>query len=467
MISLRPYQQDMVSKISTSLRTHQRVLAQAPTGAGKTVLSSHMMGQSASHGWKVWFVVHRKELVEQTSNTMRAMGLNHGFVAAGFPRTYDEPILLCSVQTLATRCADLVAAYGEPNIVFWDEAHHCAAGTWEKVASYAPRSRHVGLTATPERLDGKGLNGLFNSLVPGPSVRWLIEQGYLSKYRIFSKPGPDLSQIKRGKSDFNQNQLGEAYDNTILGDAVQHYQQHAPGTQAVAFCVNVEHALKIAHLFRKAGINAEELDATANASHRKNTVQRFRDGKIRVLTSVDLFGEGFDLPELTSSILLRPTMSLGLYLQQVGRCLRAAPGKKEAIILDHAGNVARHGLPDDEREWSLMGRKKQPRAKSMKQCPQCYGYNQPAIRACEHCGYEFPVREVEREIQEREGMLKEIDPEAYRQKMNKARQQVGFAARAETDAEAKAALQQIARERGYKPGWVYQQMKLRRQRRSA
>lgn len=441
-MELRPYQADIIDKTRRALKVHRRVLVTAPTGAGKTAIASHMLRESAGKGMRAWFVVHRRELVEQTSFTLKRVGVEHGFVAAGFPVQYRKPVTVCGVHTLARRLDRLP----EPRLIVWDEAHHCAAGTWQAVADRYPDAWHVGLTATPERLDGKGLSSLFNALVPGPSIRWLIEQGYLAPYRVWSHPAPDLSAIRMRGADYDAADLEAAMDAPhILGDAVQHFLSICPNARAVAFCVSVKHAMHTRDAFRRAGIRAEELDGGCDMGRRKKTIAAFRRGDVQVLTSIDLFGEGFDLPELETAILLRPTASLGLYMQQVGRALRAAPGKAHAIILDHAGNVHRHGPPDEDREWDLRGRQKRKRgvdAVRTKVCPNCFGQTLSGRPICEHCGHEFGAQP--RVIEEREGDLVELDVAAQRR------------ARKEEVAKARdrSALERIAAERGYKPGWV-------------
>ena len=403
-MELRDYQVAAIADLRRALRTHKRALLQLPTGGGKTAIAAYMLKEAAERGRRAWFVVHRRELVEQTGAMLKRIGATFGFVAAGFPPQYNRAITVCSVHTLAQRLDRLPA----PDLIVWDEAHHCAAGTWQRVADAAPYAYHVGLTATPERLDGRGLDHLFSALVPGPSVSWLIEQGFLSPYRAWTHPIADLGAVRQRGADFDPTGLAEAVDKPhILGDAVSHYLKLCAGKQAVAFCVNVEHAVHTRDAFRAAGVIAEEVDGKTRPDIRKRIVNAFRRGDVQVLTSVDLFGEGFDLPELHAAILLRPTQSLGLYLQQVGRALRAAPGKDEAIILDHAGNIERHGLPDAARDWQLAGRKKRSRKQAVKTCPSCFGTVAAAARTCDYCGHSF-VTAAEREIEQRMGELEEV-----------------------------------------------------------
>lgn len=440
-MQLRPYQMDLIDKTRRALKVHRRVLLQAPTGAGKTALSAFMLKETADRGRRAWFVVHRRELVQQTSETLARFGANHGFIAAGFPPSYRRPITVCSVQTLAKRLDRL----NPPDLVIWDEAHHCAAGTWGKVSDFCPNALHVGLTATPERLDGKGLAGMFSALIPGPPVNWLIEQGYLAPYRLWSKPVPDLADVRVRGADYESDALSSVVDQPhILGDAVAHYRAICPGAQAVAFCVNVQHALNTRDAFRAAGIAAEELDGTIDRGTRQRVVRAFRRGEIQVLTSIDLFGEGFDLPELQAAILLRPTKSLGLYLQQVGRALRASPNKPYAVILDHAGNAMAHGLPDEARDWNLEGRTKRKGALGSKICDNCFAANHPGAACCVACGAPFARETIQRDPVLVDGVLVEVDPALLA-----AKRRAEIAA-----AKDRAALEAVAAARGYRAGWV-------------
>lgn len=439
-LALRPYQSDLLDETRRALAHHKRVLMQLPTGGGKTVVGGAMLIGAANKGLRSLFVVHRRELIEQTAVTLDKVGLPHGFCAAGFPPRYKEPVTLCSVQTLGSRMERLP----KPDLIILDEAHHAAAGTWRKVVDAFPDAFLVGLSATPQRLDGRGLDGLFNALVPGPTVAWLIEHGFLSKYRVWSHTPPDVASVQDRGADYDPAALAAVMDEPhILGDAVQHYRDICPQARAVAFCVNIQHAIHTRDAFRAAGVVAEELDGTADTRHRKAVVRAFRAGEIKVLTSVDLFGEGFDLPELETAILLRPTKSLGLYLQQVGRCLRTAPGKDCAIILDHAGNVARHGLPDQDREWSLQGkRKRKGGAAPVKTCMNCYGSCATSCTVCPYCQHPFDT--APRELEERAGSLIEIDVEQARLRAKVEVKQ----------ARTRAELEAIAAQRGYKRAWV-------------
>jgi superfamily II DNA or RNA helicase len=258
-----------------------------------------------------------------------------------------------------------------------------------------------------------------------------------------------LGQLKKRAGDFAKPELAQAMDKpSITGDAVAHYAKLAPGKRALVFCVSLEHAEHVRDSFRKAGFTSERIDGKLDRPERKRLVKEFSAGRIQVLTSCDLISEGFDLPAIEVAILLRPTDSLGLYLQQVGRALRTHPGKSHALILDHAGNAGRHGLPDDPREWALgedkaNARKKKP-VFSVRTCGKCYAAAKPGTMVCVECGWQWPVEA--REVKEIKGELEEVDVELQRQKIQ-ARREVGMSKTLE-------ALTQLERTRGYKPGWA-------------
>jgi superfamily II DNA or RNA helicase len=280
-------------------------------------------------------------------------------------------------------------------------------------------------------------------MVRGPSVRWLIDEGYLSRYRAFAPSTPDLTGVHTRAGDYIQTELDELMgQKAIVGNAVAHYRRLAAGKRAVAFCVSVKHSRNVAEQFRAAGFVAHHLDGETPREERRAAIQAFRDGHIQVLCNVDLFGEGFDLPAIEVAILLRPTKSLGLYLQQVGRALRPYPGKASALILDHAANMREHGLPCDDRDWSLEDRERRKKGERedvepIKQCPQCYAVHAPAP-ACPECGHVYQA--APRKLTEVDGELQEIDIERARE-MRKAEQR---------EARSLDDLIRLAQARGYK-----------------
>lgn len=408
-ITLRPYQNTLIERTRANFiagKTSQLLVL--PTGGGKTMCFSYMASKAVEKGLRVWILAHRVELLEQISRTLSVFNVAHGMVAPGYMSDRHKPVQVASVFTMVRR----MERYEEPDLIIVDEAHHAISdSTWGKVIKEYPKAKLLGVTATPIRLSGEGLGDLFQCMVQGPTMRELIDLQALSPYRLFAPAGVDLSGVHTRMGDYVRGELEAAVDKpSVTGDAVAHYKRLANGKRAVAFCVSVAHANHVAEQFRSENISAQAIDGSMERGLRQSLLKEFADGKIKVITSCDLISEGFDVPSIEAAIMLRPTQSLGLYLQQVGRALRIFEGKSEAIILDHAGNVRRHGLPDEERIWSLDGSaKKKTQKKSevpVKTCGSCFATVAAAATHCA-CGYEFPA--VKREINHVDGELQEID----------------------------------------------------------
>ena len=408
---LRPYQERIIGEVRQAIGQGSRApLIVSPTGSGKTVMFSHIADGAGKKNKRVWILVHRAELVDQTSRTMREIGIHHGVIAAGWPVDPLPHVQVVSVQTVVRRTGGLIP----PDIIIVDECHHAAAGTWGKILQAFPQAIRLGFTATPERLDGKGLSDTFDCLIRGPEVAWLIEQGFLTQPKYYAPPNQlNLDGLHVRGGDYARDELAKELDKpTITGDAVGHYQRICPGVPAVAFCTSVAHADHVAQAFAASGYRAATLDGTLDRQERRQRVRGLSDGSLQILTSCEIISEGFDIPVVSAAILLRPTKSLGMHLQQVGRVLRIAPGKERAIILDHVGNCLRHGLAEEEREWSLEGRKKKAKksgdddAPPVRQCPRCYACHVPAP-ICPECGHLYEVKK--REIERVDGELVELN----------------------------------------------------------
>jgi superfamily II DNA or RNA helicase len=419
-MQLRSYQDRAIDDLRSAYQSgaHAPLLV-LPTGGGKTCIIAAISANAAARGRHVLILVHRRELIHQTSSKLAWVGLEHGIIAAGISPS-DHAVHIASVQTLARRLSRLD---WQPTLIIIDEAHHAIAGQWARILDHWPDAYRLGVTATPCRLDGCGLRGTFDTMVLGPSVADLIFTGYLSPARIYAPPVvADLQGIRSRGGDYANDQAAAAMDRpTVTGDAIAHYQRLAAGQQAIAFCCNVAHAVSVCDAFKTAGISAELL--LGNTPYREQVVAAFAAHRIRVLVTVDVVSEGFDVPAASCAILLRPTQSLGLYLQQVGRVLRPAPGKEHAVILDHVGNVNRHGFPDDPRDWSLddrMRRSKGTPAPSVRTCPECFAAFKPAP-ICPVCGAGCaPIRS--RVIREMAGELRELKREEVRQRTDERRQ---------------------------------------------
>lgn len=451
-IILRDYQDALVAGARAAIDAGtRRILVQSPAGSGKTVTASFMVAGIVNRGRRVMFAVHREELAKQASKTFRAFGIHHGYVMSSM--SMDTRLLahVAMIDTLRNRLGKVI----RPDVLIVDEAHHAVSPTWRKIIDlWAEQGTLIiGLSATPIRLDGRPLAGLFDTMVLGPTVKHLISIGALSDYTYFAPPSLlDLAKVKTRMGDYAQDQLAEASDKpAIIGDAVEHYKRLLGGKRAIGFAVNIEHSKHIASMFNSAGVPAAHVDGETPAGERAATIESFARGDIKVMSNVSLFGEGFDVPSCEGVLMLRATQSLSLHIQICGRAMRPHAAKDKAVLLDHVGNFLRHGLPDDDREWSLEGKKKKAGGKAaaeesvaLKQCPTCYRVHEPAP-ACPFCGhvYEAPRREMEQV----DGELKAITAE---DKALLQRQMKIEVAKARTVEE----LQAIAQARGYKPGWA-------------
>ena len=418
-IALRPYQLEAVQRVRLAfMEGHRAVLFVLPTGGGKTVVFSHIAQQAAARGNRIAVLVHRAELLEQASRSLAALGVEHGLIAAGRSMNLRAPVQVASVATLARRLGLLKPEHFQLLIV--DEAHHSNAGTWSKVIGHFHSAHLLGVTATPVRSDGRGLGEFYSELVLGPTPAWLSDNGYLAPARVYAPPiGFSAQGLRRRMGDFDLRQAAGALGGSrILGDAVSHYQRHLTGRTAIGFCCSIAHAQAVAEAFSERGINAASIDGTQDAATRRQLLEQLGAGELKVLTSCSLIGEGVDVPSVGGCLLLRPTQSLALHLQMIGRCLRPQPGK-EAVILDHVGNIERLGHHLDVQEWSLDGIKKreQTRAPSVKTCPQCFCAMASTLSLCPECGHVF--RPERQKLVTVEGELREISQQELRSRRKK------------------------------------------------
>jgi superfamily II DNA or RNA helicase len=439
-MNLRPYQHQLITDIRLQYQLGKRsVLAVLPTGGGKTVCFSHIAQAAAKKGNRVCILVHRQELLDQAC---RCLPVPHGRIQANRSMDLSHSVQVASVQTLARRLHLLPRDFFQLLVV--DEAHHTTAGTWAKTLAHFQAAKLLGVTATPIRGDGRGLGEHYQSMVQGPSAAWLTDNGFLAPAKVLAPPGFSSAGLRKRMGDFDMGQATELLQQgQAMGDCLTHYRQHLAGQTAIAFCCSVAHAEAVARLFQDAGIAAASIDGNTDSTRRRQLLIDLGTGSLKVLTSCSLIGEGVDVPSVGGCILLRPTASVGLHLQMIGRCLRPQPGKR-AVVLDHVGNSLRLGHHLEEREWSLDGATKRDReaSPSVKVCPTCFSTCATLAAVCSECGHEF--RTEARELQVVEGELKELA-------VTKRREQ--------GTAQSLDDLRQLAKQRGYKPGWaerVYQ-----------
>lgn len=372
----------------------RRIVQQLPTGGGKTVLAATMLHGTAQSGKRAAFVVHRKELIDQTATTFTAMGIAHSFIAAGRPLDASAKVQICGVQTMTNRLDEL----GHFDLICWDEAHHVVAASYANIMARYPNAIHIGPTATPQRLDGRGLHPYFDAIVCGPQTAELIARGFLSRFRYYAPGIPDLVGVKTFAGDFNRGDLSNIMDKPkLIGSVVETYLQLAAGEQGVVFNVDRQHSRNVAAAFKADGVAAAHIDGAMHADERAELVAAWRAGEIKVMNNVGLFGEGVDLPGLVYAGLNSPTQSLSKFLQECGRPLRVFAGKTGAIIADHSGNAFRHGLPDDDREWTLADRVRSKKAANddacpIRQCPICFRVVRATVKVCPGCDHVYAIK---------------------------------------------------------------------------
>lgn len=388
---LRDYQKNFINSVRREFaRGVKNVCGVAPCGAGKTVMTGWMIRESVQRGKRSIFFVHRKELIEQTANTFAALNIPFGVISAGFPANYEMPVQIAGVQALVNRLGEIPT----PDFLICDECHHILAKTYLKIINYWRNAALLGVTATPERMGGVRLGDVFDSLVIAPGVKELTRLGNLVPFQYFA---PDLNlsleklHVKRG--DYVNSEAANLMSQAkILVNIVDEYKRHAKGKSAICYCVNIEHSKIVTERFKKAGIPAAHCDGETPAKKRAQIVEDFREGKFKILCNAELFGEGFDVPNMDAVILARPTKSLTLFIQQSMRPLRPDPDnpKKIATIIDCVDNFSRFGLPDRNHKWSLApNEERESQDAPVKVCPDCDAVVPAGTQRCPVCGYKF------------------------------------------------------------------------------
>lgn len=389
--SLRPYQDELIQSVFAQWSAgHRRILAQSPTGSGKTVCFSVIATELTAKGEGVLVLAHREELILQAQEKLAAVTAQSvGIIKAAYRPDPSAALQVASVQSLIRR-RDRPTA----ELIIIDEAHHSPANSYQEILNCYPDAYVLGVTATPARSDGQGFKKQYDALVLGWSVRKLIEAGYLCQFRLFAaKKCIKAADVALTAGDYNQRELAKLVNTTLtLGDVVETWKKHALGKKTVVFCVDVAHSEAVAEGYRVAGYAAEHLDGESSTLERSEALERFRTGETKILVNCALFTEGLDIPDIECVQCLRPTTSLILHLQMVGRGLRQSVGKEYLTILDHTENWVFHGLPDEEHEWSLEPVSLKTSSWAL-QCPDCQHCFRPqpheqknAIATCPNCG---------------------------------------------------------------------------------
>ena len=373
---LRNYQEELISRIEASWKKgNRRILLQLATGAGKTIVFSYLVKKFLEENIRTLVVAHKKELITQAYEKLTQIsGWEAGYIKAGFKENRDCLIQVASIQTLARRKKP------DAGLLVIDEAHHSPSKTYLDLFSEYDDAQILGVTATPLRNDGQGFQNLYDDLIVGPNNDWLIESGYLSKFKLFGTP-IKISPKERAnqKKDYTGRQLSKALESSdyVNSNVLDEWFEKAPGKQTVVFCVSVKHSKEVCQLFQERGINAAHLDGTTSDAERDEIINNFKRKEIQVLTNCGIVSEGFDVPGLECVQCVRPTRSTSLWLQMIGRVLRPAPDKEYAVIIDHTENFANLGLPDLPRLWSLKPLSLDPETLFSRECIECHHVFRP------------------------------------------------------------------------------------------
>ena len=370
MIALRGYQRDLLKRVQKALEPHNaRVMMQLPTGGGKTIIAAYLLSSYLKEGRKAVWLTHRKELAHQTDRRLtETAGIladcdKTGWVVGAPAPAIADGVKILMAQTVSRRVANsnVWSRYDSDDLMVIDEAHHATARGWELAMEYWP-GRIVGLTATPWRLSYReGFQHLFGGLICGPQVADLQGERSLCKTRVLI---PDSDhRIKGGTigstGDYTETGIERAnYDrpNVMTAGARRFWQSHSQDRQTIVYAVSKKHASNLVDVFNESGVSAELILGDTDPTERAGTIAKFDTGSLQVLVNVAVATEGFDLPDASCVVIARPTESLALYLQMVGRGLRPKPDDRDCVILDLAGNSLKHGLPEDHREWTLAPR---------------------------------------------------------------------------------------------------------------
>ena len=457
MIELRAYQLAVIAEFNQVIAAgRRRPIIVAPTASGKTVIFAAIIKAALTASQRVLVLAHTREIIKQTSLKLYDCDIEHGIIQAGFTTRPFEDVQVASIQTLWSRAMRSRRMELPPtDLLIIDEAHHCPAATYRKIIASYPNAVLAGLTATPCRGDGRGLGGIFDVIVEAPQVPDLIELKFLVPTKHYAPVDPDLKGVETRNGDYAENQLAVRMDRTdLIGDIVSHWHKYGERRRTVCFAVSVAHSLHIRDEFIKSGVKAEHIDGSTPKPDRDAALKRLESGETELITNCMVLTEGWDLPPVACCILARPTKKMGLYRQMVGRVLRPAPDKIDAIVLDHSGAVYRHGFVEDRVAWTLDPEK---RAKAPAHVKRLHGGYQSRLLECSQCGAMRVAGERCRAC----GFLPQRKPDAliFRSGDLAAVDRASRNAQIPADPRERtrwlAMLWAIQQQRGRKPGWVF------------
>jgi superfamily II DNA or RNA helicase len=424
MITPWDWQWDIINQVRQAiLAGHRKILIVVPTGGGKTVIAAQMVKLAAERLRRCMFLAHRRELIYQCADKLVKFGVDHGILMAGEYPYGAADCQVASIDTLRARCITTEKLpLPSSDVVFVDEAHRSLAPTYVTLINHYGDEVVIGLTATPIRGDGKGLGHVYDHMVLGPSIGWMIKHDYLVMPVTFAPTIPDLTGVKINRGDYDERMLEARMNNrSLVGDVIAHWHRLASDRPTIVFASGVKHSINLRDEFRKAGAKAAHVDGDTPLEERKQIIADLHVGKVQVICNYAVLTEGFDEPPLSACVLARPTKNLGLYLQMAGRTLRPADNKKDTRIIDHSGNVYEHGFVQDERRWVLEEGRAMTTTKSERQkefdekkpitCVECATVYTGQLN-CPHCGH-IPEKKG-RHVDSRSGDLMEVRAESRR-----------------------------------------------------
>lgn len=448
---LRDYQLELIDGIyKSSAKGNKNILIQSPAGSGKTVTMAEIAKRATDKNNNVLFIVHRREIVWQVKETFAANGVNMNMCQVGM------------VQTITNRLEKTEA----PAIVLVDEAHHSLAKTYQRIFDYFPDAYVFGFTATPQLLSGKGLGDFYQDLILGKSVKWLIDNKRLAPFDYYSINLLDEKQLKHSSmGDYTVKSIDQASQRIVYGDVVEHYKELADNTKTIIYTHSVAASRSVAAEFNDWGYQAVQVDGKTSKETREQAMAHFRSGEVNILVNADLYGEGVDVPSCETVILLRPTESLTLFIQQTMRAMRYIPGKK-ATIIDHVANYTRHGLPDKEHDWSLEGNKRTKNsnnAMSLIDCPHCFGVLDAAKfkenrNICYICGFEIETKNNDNDVKVIDATLQKINGTSLVVDYQKIKLISEYRNKRKKDLKTVEDYYLFAKAKGYKESWIKHQV---------
>lgn len=445
MVKLYDYQEKLVKNARQAFKEgHKGVVIISPAGSGKSVIIAKIAKLTTDNGGQVLFMVHRQELVNQITESFKQAKVDMNRAT------------IMTVGKIKNRLGKLP----NPSLIITDETHHSLAKTFRTIYDYYSDVPRLGFTATLWRMNGQGFQDVYSKIIEGPTVQWLIDHKRLAPYSYYSVNLIDTHALKKANTgDYTAESMNEAFGKTIYGDAVKVYKDKVFGQKAILYAYNVKSSKTVASAFNQAGIPAAHADSKTNKEERERIMNDFKNGRIKVLCGVDLYGEGINITDCSVAIMLRPTASLSLDIQQMMRCMRYVPGKK-ATIIDHVGNYLKHGLPTDIHEWKLDGSEHSGRTSNSSNvpgittCEQCFAvFERKSLTNCPYCGAELAKPkelEVVDDVKLEKINLTETLVERAKKVMNS-----NVAGKRPQDLNSYAEVKEYQELMGYKQGWTY------------